>query len=209
MVELLKLVEMTTTQGLILNKEVYSTLAGFEGKFIKEEAKSKKLAEDLKVMSSENTKLAEAVKKLAEDHVATTERTIASVNCDFDAVVAEKEKQLVRTKRELEKIKEELAKVGARAMRSYKNEFSSTLEYFRFAIHFMVADGEQLTERIKEVHPEWDFSFLMSAPIDIPTSRPSIATEVPFSIEPKAEVKACIVLYTVEEDPKVLALERW
>ncbi|KAL2461604.1 hypothetical protein Adt_45024 [Abeliophyllum distichum] len=49
--------EMTVAQGLILNKEVYNTLACFEDKFSKEEAKSKKLAEDLKAMSAEKAKL--------------------------------------------------------------------------------------------------------------------------------------------------------
>ncbi|KAL2526321.1 hypothetical protein Adt_11375 [Abeliophyllum distichum] len=49
--ELLKLVEMTIARGLILNKEVYITLAGFEDKLGKEKAKSKKYAVDLKVMS--------------------------------------------------------------------------------------------------------------------------------------------------------------
>ncbi|KAL2526144.1 hypothetical protein Adt_11198 [Abeliophyllum distichum] len=57
MSELLQLAEMSITRGLILNKEVYSTIAGFEGKFNKEEAKSKKLSEDLKVVSTEKVKL--------------------------------------------------------------------------------------------------------------------------------------------------------
>ncbi|KAL2532345.1 hypothetical protein Adt_05696 [Abeliophyllum distichum] len=51
--ELLQMVEMSIARGLILNEEMYNTIAGFDGKLSKEEAKSKKLFKDLKVMSLE------------------------------------------------------------------------------------------------------------------------------------------------------------
>ncbi|KAL2462348.1 hypothetical protein Adt_45768 [Abeliophyllum distichum] len=55
--DLLQLVEMSLIWGLVLNKEVCSTLTGFEGKFSKEEANSKKLSKDLKVMNIEKAML--------------------------------------------------------------------------------------------------------------------------------------------------------
>ncbi|KAL2480246.1 hypothetical protein Adt_33212 [Abeliophyllum distichum] len=89
-----------------------------------------------------------------------------------------------------------------RVVRPYKNEFSSMPECLRLSNRFMVADGEQLTKRIIEVHLEWDLSFLMSALTDTPTLEPSAATEVPSSTEPQAEGKTRISLLSVEENPK-------
>ncbi|KAL2497845.1 Uncharacterized protein Adt_23395 [Abeliophyllum distichum] len=48
---------MNLIHWLVLTKEVYSTLEGFNGKFAKEEANLKKLSEDLKAMSLEKAQL--------------------------------------------------------------------------------------------------------------------------------------------------------
>ncbi|KAL2480447.1 hypothetical protein Adt_33413 [Abeliophyllum distichum] len=48
---------MNLIHGLGLTKDVYSTLEGFDGKFAKEEANSKKLSKDLKAMSLEKAQL--------------------------------------------------------------------------------------------------------------------------------------------------------
>ncbi|KAL2533605.1 hypothetical protein Adt_06956 [Abeliophyllum distichum] len=48
---------MNLIRGLVLTKEVYSTLKGFDGKLGKEETNSKKLSEDLKTMSLEKAQL--------------------------------------------------------------------------------------------------------------------------------------------------------
>ncbi|KAL2474541.1 hypothetical protein Adt_35277 [Abeliophyllum distichum] len=48
---------MNLIRGLVLTKEVYSTLKGFDGKLSKEEANSKNLSEDLKAMSLEKAQL--------------------------------------------------------------------------------------------------------------------------------------------------------
>ncbi|KAL2526627.1 hypothetical protein Adt_11681 [Abeliophyllum distichum] len=54
---LLRLVEMNLVRGLVLTKEVFGTLEGFDGKLYKEEANSKKLSEELKAMSLEKAQL--------------------------------------------------------------------------------------------------------------------------------------------------------
>ncbi|KAL2465565.1 Uncharacterized protein Adt_41416 [Abeliophyllum distichum] len=56
MSELIKMTVMNTAKGLVLNNELFNVLASFEGTLGKEKAKLNKLADDLKAMSSENTK---------------------------------------------------------------------------------------------------------------------------------------------------------
>ncbi|KAL2471664.1 hypothetical protein Adt_39800 [Abeliophyllum distichum] len=48
---------MNLIRGLVLTKEVYNILEGFDGKLNKEEANSKKLSEDLKAMSLEKAQM--------------------------------------------------------------------------------------------------------------------------------------------------------
>ncbi|KAL2474402.1 hypothetical protein Adt_35138 [Abeliophyllum distichum] len=55
--DLLRLVEMNLIRGLVLTMEVYNTLEGFDGKFTKEKANSKKLSKDLKAMRLEKVQL--------------------------------------------------------------------------------------------------------------------------------------------------------
>ncbi|KAL2487242.1 hypothetical protein Adt_31998 [Abeliophyllum distichum] len=104
-------------------------------------ARLESTAENLRHAHSKR-RLDEATKKLVEDYAAGAENTVISINCDFDAMVAEKEKQLAEANRDLEKMKDELVEVGVRAMRSYKKEFSSTPEYSRLTNRFMVSNGE-------------------------------------------------------------------
>ncbi|KAL2474436.1 hypothetical protein Adt_35172 [Abeliophyllum distichum] len=95
--------------------------------------------------------LAKAARKLAKDRTTSVESTVTSVNYNFDTMVAKKDKQLAESWRELEKMKEDLAEAKARAVTSYKKEFSNTPEYLYLANHFMVADGKEFTERIREL----------------------------------------------------------
>ncbi|KAL2542655.1 hypothetical protein Adt_03633 [Abeliophyllum distichum] len=55
--ELLQLAEINLIRGLVMTKEVYSILEGFNGKLSKEETKSKKLSKDLKAMSLEKAQM--------------------------------------------------------------------------------------------------------------------------------------------------------
>ncbi|KAL2542741.1 hypothetical protein Adt_03719 [Abeliophyllum distichum] len=57
LIELIKMVEMNTARDRVLNSTLYSMLANFEKKFDKVEAKTKKLANDLRAMGTKNTKL--------------------------------------------------------------------------------------------------------------------------------------------------------
>ncbi|KAL2512835.1 hypothetical protein Adt_18435 [Abeliophyllum distichum] len=117
-------------------------------------------------------------------------------------MVAKKDRQLAEARRELEKMKEELAEAEVRTVTSYKNEFSNTLEYLYLTNRFMVANIEQLIERIREVHLEWDLSFIMSTPADTSTLESSVATKVSSPTELQAKGKAHIPPPTVEEDPR-------
>ncbi|KAL2518052.1 hypothetical protein Adt_14299 [Abeliophyllum distichum] len=94
-------------------------------------------------------------------------------------MVLEKDSHLAEVMGEFKKAKEELAivkalmveteaevgvgdKAGVKAVRLYKKNFLRTSEYTRLATHFMEVRGDQLTEKVLVVHPEWDLSFLLS-----------------------------------------------
>ncbi|KAL2506472.1 hypothetical protein Adt_22093 [Abeliophyllum distichum] len=68
--DLLRLAEMNLVRGLVLTKEVFNTLKGFDGKLAKEEANLKKLSEELKAMSSEKAQL-ESEKKFLQVRMDT------------------------------------------------------------------------------------------------------------------------------------------
>ncbi|KAL2474803.1 hypothetical protein Adt_35539 [Abeliophyllum distichum] len=55
--DLLQLAEMNLIRGLVLTKDVFSSLKSFDGKLAKEEANSKKLSEELKAMNLEKAQL--------------------------------------------------------------------------------------------------------------------------------------------------------
>ncbi|KAL2471528.1 hypothetical protein Adt_39664 [Abeliophyllum distichum] len=110
------------------------------------------------------------------------------MNYNFDDIVAEKERQLA-------KIKGELAKVEVNDVMSYKKEFSNMLEYLRLANLFMVAGEKKLVERIREVHPEWDLSFLRQAIANPHALMDSVAVKVLSSVEPQAKGEVHITPY--------------
>ncbi|KAL2532521.1 hypothetical protein Adt_05872 [Abeliophyllum distichum] len=228
--------EMSMARWLILNKEVYNTVVGYEIKFSKEVAKSKKLSEDLKAMGLETAQLEldkrdlqfkmdlvvakeadmkakyeielktvneclkqvgdqkraveaskkciEESQKLAEDQAFMVETTIATSNNNMEAVVAEKDKQLVEAEEEVEKVKAERADNEARAVLVYNEEFENTPEYMQLTYHFMMAGEKQLVERIGETYPKWDISFLRYAPDDLTVHLAPVSTEVPPNSEP-------------------------
>ncbi|KAL2517603.1 Uncharacterized protein Adt_13850 [Abeliophyllum distichum] len=68
--DLLRLTKMNLVHGLVLTKEVFSTLGGFNVKLAKEEANSKKLSEELKAMSLEKAQL-ESKKKFLQVRLDT------------------------------------------------------------------------------------------------------------------------------------------
>ncbi|KAL2526617.1 hypothetical protein Adt_11671 [Abeliophyllum distichum] len=112
---------------LVLTMEVYSTLEDFDCKFSKEEAKSKKLSKDLKVMSLEKAQLESdkmflqirldsVVAKEIDLKVFATETTVAIGNNNFEAMVVEKDKQLAEVKKEVERVKADCDGAEARVV---------------------------------------------------------------------------------------------
>ncbi|KAL2505977.1 hypothetical protein Adt_21598 [Abeliophyllum distichum] len=149
--------------------EVYSTLEGFDGKLGKEKANSKKLSEDLKVMSLEKAQLEskkwflqvkldtvvarkadlkaqhecfEEAQKLAKERAFACKIAAATVNSTLEAVVVEKDSLLAEVKEEIERIKADHVDAYARAGTAYQDGFEGTPEYKDLAHHFMPAKGK-------------------------------------------------------------------
>ncbi|KAL2471577.1 hypothetical protein Adt_39713 [Abeliophyllum distichum] len=83
----------------------------------------------------------------------------------------------------LEGLNGKLAKEEANSKKLFeelKEGFGDTPEYQDLTHHFMTAGGEQLVERINEVHLEWDLSFLRHPPGEASTfPEPTVSGEVP------------------------------
>ncbi|KAL2545043.1 hypothetical protein Fot_14276 [Forsythia ovata] len=159
---------MNTARRFVLNNEVYITLSPnflTSWKKLKQRTKSSptttvvdiKKVEMRMVAASSQRRLAEATKGVAEERLAAVKSSIALVNCDFDAMVLAKDKQLIeatvkleKSMKELETVKASMEEAEARTVKLYKKSISSTHEYSH------MASGDQLTERIRTVHPEWD-----------------------------------------------------
>ncbi|KAL2461922.1 hypothetical protein Adt_45342 [Abeliophyllum distichum] len=117
---------MNLVRGFIVAKELFSTIESFDA----EEAKYKKIFEDLKAMSLEKAKLesekralqfkldlkrateasqkrAEEAQNLAKDQTLTAETTLAIANSSLEATVVEKEKSLATAKQEMERVRAE------------------------------------------------------------------------------------------------------
>ncbi|KAL2526463.1 hypothetical protein Adt_11517 [Abeliophyllum distichum] len=92
-----------------------------------------------------------------------TETAVASARSNLEAMVAEKDKQLTKARKEVERVKVEFADVEARVVLEYMEDFENTPEYMYPINHFMTASREQLVERIGKTHLEWDISFLRYA----------------------------------------------
>ncbi|KAL2518145.1 hypothetical protein Adt_14392 [Abeliophyllum distichum] len=177
--------------GLVLTKEVYDTVEGFDGKLAKEEANSKKLSEELKAMSLDKAQLeihkrateatqksVEEAQKLAEERAFATETTLVTVNSALKALAAENGRLLAEARKKIERIKVDCTEVEAKAVVVYQEGFKDTLEYQDLAHHCMTEGREQLAERIGEVHPEWDLSFLRHPPGGASTfAEPSVSDE--------------------------------
>ncbi|KAL2541588.1 hypothetical protein Adt_02566 [Abeliophyllum distichum] len=183
--EQLQLAEMNLVRGFIRAKELFGTLESFDAN----EAKSKKLSEDLKAMGLEKAQLeydkrgrdqkraaeasqkrAEEAQKLVEDQTLTAETALATANSSLEAVVAEKEKSLAAVEQELERVRVERVDVEVKAAEAYQDTFEDTPEYQDLAQRLMTISREQLVEQIMEIHPEWDISFLHQAPTEAPAS---------------------------------------
>ncbi|KAL2512936.1 hypothetical protein Adt_18536 [Abeliophyllum distichum] len=188
---------MIIAQGLILKKDVYNIVARFDGKLSKEEAKVKKLSDDLKVVSIEKAQLESDNKifRFRLDHVVTVEAYLKSkyeLKADR-AFVAEtavttsnsnlEDKKLAKAREEVEKVKAKCTNANARALLAYKDDFENTLEYMELSNLFMTTSGEQLAERIGKIHPEWDISFLRYAPEDLPATGDLAAAKIPLNAE--------------------------
>ncbi|KAL2471337.1 hypothetical protein Adt_39473 [Abeliophyllum distichum] len=170
--ERLQLAEMNLVLGLILPKDIFSSFARFDA----EEAKSNKLAEDLKAMGLEKKrveeaqKLAEEAQKLAEDRTLVAEASLATANSSLEATVGDNERSLATVKIKLEKVRAERVDAEAKVVEAYQDAFVDTPEYQDLVQCLMTVGGEQLVERIMDAHPEWDLSFLCEAPAKAHTS---------------------------------------
>ncbi|KAL2465186.1 hypothetical protein Adt_41037 [Abeliophyllum distichum] len=185
--ERLQLVEVNLARGFVLAKELFSAFESFDT----EEAKSKKLAKNLKAMGLEKAQLesdkralqfkldlvvtkkardqrraAEASLKRAEEAQKSVETALASANSSLEAAVADKEKSLAAAKFELERVRAERADAEAKAVEVYQDVFVDIPEYQDLTQHLMTVGREQLVEQIIETHPEWDISFLREAPTE-------------------------------------------
>ncbi|KAL2458536.1 hypothetical protein Adt_45866 [Abeliophyllum distichum] len=157
---------MNLVRGFVLDKELFDTIESFYG----DEAKSKKLFEDLKAMSLEKAQLesekrslqfkldlvardkkraveasqkrVEEAQKLAEDQNLTVETALATVNSSLETVITEKEKLLTAAKQELERVRDERADAEAKPVEVYHNAFVDTPEYQDLAQRLTTIGGE-------------------------------------------------------------------
>ncbi|KAL2471356.1 hypothetical protein Adt_39492 [Abeliophyllum distichum] len=137
---------MNLIRGLVLTKEVCSTLEGFDGKLDKEEANSKKLSKDLNVMSLEKVQLdlkyVNEAQKLANGRALVAETAIVTANSNFEAMVAEKNTLLAKAKEEVERVKTDRVDAEARAFATCQDGFEDMPNYKDLAHHFMTAGRE-------------------------------------------------------------------
>ncbi|KAL2526532.1 hypothetical protein Adt_11586 [Abeliophyllum distichum] len=143
---------MNIARGLVLKKELYSILTGFEEKFNKAEDNSNKFTEDLRAMDL-RTRVWDprmrlsglSAQRWADERFSVAEDTIASVNHDFDTLVTPKDRQqMIEAMIEVVKVKS-----------------PSTPEYVCLNALFIEVGGYQLTKRILAIHLDWDLSFLL------------------------------------------------
>ncbi|KAL2474607.1 hypothetical protein Adt_35343 [Abeliophyllum distichum] len=129
-----------------------------------------KQVRDQKRAVETSQKRTEEAQKLAEDWTVTAETALATTNSSLKTVFVEKEKSLATAKQELERVRAERADAEAMVVEVYQDAFVDTPEYQDLAQRLMTIDGEQLVERIMEINPEWDISFLRQAPTEVPAS---------------------------------------
>ncbi|KAL2466029.1 hypothetical protein Adt_41880 [Abeliophyllum distichum] len=119
---------MNLVRGLVLAKELFDTIESFDGQCSKEEAKSKKLSEDLKAMSLEKAQL-ESDKRALQFKLDSVMAKEADLKRSLEAITAEKDKFLVSAREEVEKVKAERADAEAKAVEAYQDAFVDTPEY--------------------------------------------------------------------------------
>ncbi|KAL2542674.1 hypothetical protein Adt_03652 [Abeliophyllum distichum] len=120
-------------------------------------------------------------------------------NRNFEAMVAKRDKQLVKAKEDVERVKVDRADAEARAVMVYHEEFESMSEYMELAHKFMMTDGHQLVERIGETHPEWDISFLRYPPDDLPASEDPATAKIFSTVDSQDTGEAQTILSTIGE----------
>ncbi|KAL2474961.1 hypothetical protein Adt_35697 [Abeliophyllum distichum] len=189
---------MNLVRGFVLTKELFGTIESFDAEDAKSKKLSKDLKAmsfekaqlefekralqfklDLVVTKEadmrakyeiELKKRVEEAQKLVEDQTLTAETALATANISLEVVVAEKEKSLAAARQKLKRVRAKRADAEAKAVEVYQGTFVDTPEYQDLTQHLMTVGGKQLVERIMEIHPEWDISFLCQAPIEVPVS---------------------------------------
>ncbi|KAL2475569.1 Uncharacterized protein Adt_36305 [Abeliophyllum distichum] len=183
---------MHLVRGLVLAKELFNTIESFDGQCSEEEAKSKKLSEDLKAMSLEKVqlesnkralqfKLDSAVAREA-DLKERYEIELKAVKESLKHARDQKRAAEVSQKRaeDAQKLAEErtlaaetavaTANNSLEAVAAEKDKLLVSARQEDLAQCLMTIGGEQLVERIMETHPEWEIFFLRQAPTDVPSS---------------------------------------
>ncbi|KAL2526054.1 hypothetical protein Adt_11108 [Abeliophyllum distichum] len=123
-------------------------------------------------------KSVEEAHKLAEDKSFAAETALVTANSALEILAAENDRLLAEAREEMERLKVDHAKMEAKAVVAYYEGFGDTPEYQDLVHHFMTEGGEQLVERICEVHPGWDLSFLRYPPGEASTfAKPLVSSE--------------------------------
>ncbi|KAL2517984.1 hypothetical protein Adt_14231 [Abeliophyllum distichum] len=183
----LEAMSLTNTKLGSKNEALYSKVEKITASEASMKVKLSVAIEDMKTAES-RVLASEEAQRLAEMRAMVVENSIALINCDYDAIVVEKNSWLAEANSQLARVNEELvdvrsqhAEVEARAVRAYKMNFPQTPEYALFIFHFMEAGDNQLIKRINATHLEWVLSFLFAeAPLPTVTSASiqSIPSEV-------------------------------
>ncbi|KAL2505613.1 hypothetical protein Adt_21234 [Abeliophyllum distichum] len=113
-----------------------------------------KQARDQRRATEVSQKRTEDVQKLVEERTLAAKTTVATMNNILEAIAAEKDKLMVSTRQEMERVKAERADAEAKAVEAYQDAFVDTPEYQDLVQCLMTIGGEQLVERIMEIHPE-------------------------------------------------------
>ncbi|KAL2532676.1 hypothetical protein Adt_06027 [Abeliophyllum distichum] len=138
---------ISLVRGLVLNNEVYSTLVGFEGKFNKEEAVSKKLSEDLKMMSTKKAQL-DSDNRILRFKLDALVSTKADLKARYEVELKAMKESLKQT-RDQKKVAEASQKLSE--VRAFTTETTVATANSNFEAMFAEKD-KQLAEAKKEVY---------------------------------------------------------
>ncbi|KAL2531747.1 hypothetical protein Adt_05098 [Abeliophyllum distichum] len=123
------MVEMSIARELILNKEVYNTVASFDGKLGKEKAKLKKLSKDLKTISLEKAQL-ESDKRTLQFKLDLVVANEANVNAKYEV-------ELKATKECLKQVRDQ--KMDVEASQKHTEESQKLAEEWAFMAETSIA----------------------------------------------------------------------